>query len=132
MWGRVLGLLSLLSEEDPELQSYALKNLDQSVSNSWPQISEKIEVIKKLASKIDFIDYKRAALLASKVSYYLNDLDAAFEYALLAKDLFDINKHDDYTTKVISHSIQCYIKIIKEHKPINNAHSQFIYKIFSV
>lgn len=129
MWGRALALLSVLSEDDPELKSYAIKNLDQCASASWPQIADKLIEIKKLAKQIDFIDHKRAALLASKVSYYLDDLDGAFEYALLANDLFDINKRDEYTSKVISHSIQCYINIIKEQKPISNNHSQLVYKI---
>lgn len=130
MWGKTLGLLSLLSEDDPELLLYALKNLDQSVSVTWPQIADKLKIIKKLAKQNDFIEYKRAALLASKVSYFLSDFDEAFKYALLANELFDINKNDGYTSKVISYSIQSYVDITKKQKYISKIHSQLVHKIF--
>lgn len=129
MWGKTLGLLSLLSEDDTELQSYALKQLELSVLTSWPQIADKLDVIKNLAKKKDFFDYKHAALLASKVSYYLGDLDSSFEYALLSKELFDIKNTDDYTSKVISHSIRCYITNLKNEKPISSDHSQLVNNI---
>ena len=55
MWGKTLGLLSLLSEDDTELQSYALKQLELSVLTSWPQIADKLDVIKNLAKKKIFL-----------------------------------------------------------------------------
>jgi hypothetical protein len=68
-----------------------------------------------------FSQKKLAALLLSKVYYYLGEFNAAVEYALGAEDLFDLNKSQSsqyidtiigiyYLLTCLSVSLYCHSK----------------------
>ncbi|OHS96301.1 Proteasome/cyclosome repeat family protein [Tritrichomonas foetus] len=129
MWGKTLGLLSLLSEDDTELQSYALTQLDLTVSVSWPQIADNLGKIKSLAKNKSFFSRKKAALLASKVTYHLGELDSSLKYALLAENLFNLSNTDEFTSQILSYAIKKYVKAITSNENIDENHFNLVKNI---
>nr|CAG4715876.1 unnamed protein product [Naegleria fowleri] len=106
------GILSLLDENDADLQSIALKKLDQVVDQYWAEISESVRKLESLYEDEKFPNRELAALLTSKVYYHLNEFDESLQFALGAGRLFDVSKQDEdeYVNKIISKCIDTYIQ----------------------
>lgn len=107
------GVLALLSEPEDVLRQYAIQSLLPLVPQFWAEISEHIEAmsVSLLATGLDVgfvttnIPFARetlyesqelakqfrdaAALLASKVYYYLGEYDEALSFALGAGSAFE-------------------------------------------
>ncbi|PWN48456.1 putative RPN2-26S proteasome regulatory subunit [Violaceomyces palustris] len=105
------GILSLLDEQEPELQSYALKKLDSLVSQFWAEIADSVSKIEVLYETESFPERKLAALVASKVYFHLGEFDEALSFALGAGDLFDADQKDEYVDTVVSKAIDQYIEL---------------------
>lgn len=103
------GLISLLDEQDTQLQTFALTKLNETVDQFWPDISDSVTNIEILYEDTKFEQRELAALVASKLYYHLGDLVQSTNYALCAGDLFDINSQDEFVETIVSHCIESFI-----------------------
>lgn len=104
------GIVALLDEQEPELQSYALKRLDSLVHQFWAEIADAISKIEILYEDERFPDRQLAALVASKIYFHLGEHDEALMFALGAGPLFDVEVKDEYVDTVVSKAIDKYIQ----------------------
>ncbi|KAJ7979655.1 26S proteasome non-ATPase regulatory subunit 1-like [Quillaja saponaria] len=104
------GLLAMLNESHPLLKLHALSNLNNLVDNFWPEISTSVPVIESLYEDEEFDQHQRqlAALLVSKVFYYLGELNDSLSYALGAGSLFDVSEDSDYVHTLLAKAIDEY------------------------
>ncbi|KAG2721124.1 hypothetical protein I3760_02G066800 [Carya illinoinensis] len=107
------GLLAMLNETHPSLKLHALSNLNNLVDNFWPEISTSVPVIESLYEDEEFDQHQRqlAALLVSKVFYYLSELNDALSYALGAGSLFDVSEDSDYVHTLLAKAIDEYASL---------------------
>ncbi|KAH9944140.1 D-isomer specific 2-hydroxyacid dehydrogenase [Epithele typhae] len=109
------GVLALLSDPEPLLKQYALKALNQLVPQFWAEISEHIALIESLyeGEGLPQEAHDSAALLASKVYYYLGEYDEALSFALGAGSAFVADSRNpgagEYVETVVSKAIDRYI-----------------------
>ncbi|KAG9314283.1 26S proteasome regulatory complex non-ATPase subcomplex Rpn2 Psmd1 subunit [Chiua virens] len=125
------GVLALLSEPDPAFKHHAITALHPLVPQFWAEISEHIapmHVFPFLPCPIPHVLHSEslyesdqlpkpsrdlAALLASKVYYYLGEYDEALSFALGAVSAFEAEARDsnsiEYVETVISKAIDRYI-----------------------
>jgi hypothetical protein len=66
-----VGLLAMLEEDEKEIKAHALRQLDRVVPDFWAEISESLPDIESLYEDEEFSQRQLAALVASKVYYYL-------------------------------------------------------------
>ncbi|KIY50568.1 26S proteasome subunit RPN2a [Fistulina hepatica ATCC 64428] len=115
------GVLALLSEPDAVFKHHAIKALNPLVVQFWAEISEHITQIESLYEDTSLPAEARdlAALLASKVYYFLGEYDDALYFALCAGSAFDIDLKsdanripgiDEYAETVISKALDRYIE----------------------
>ncbi|KAJ1018085.1 hypothetical protein NDA16_004954 [Ustilago loliicola] len=104
------GIVALLDEQEPELQSYALKRLDSLVHQFWAEIADAISKVEILYEDERFPDRQLAALVASKIYFHLGEHDEALMFALGAGPLFDVEVKDEYVDTVVSKAIDKYIQ----------------------
>ncbi|KAF6144295.1 hypothetical protein GIB67_024522 [Kingdonia uniflora] len=104
------GLLAMLNEPHPQLKLHALTNLNAVVDNFWHEISTSVPIIESLYEDEEFDQSQRqlAALLVSKVFYYLGELNDSLTYALGAGPLFDVSEDSDYVHTLIAKAIDEY------------------------
>ncbi|KDQ63503.1 hypothetical protein JAAARDRAFT_119183 [Jaapia argillacea MUCL 33604] len=116
------GVLALLSEPDPYLKQYALKALNPLVPQFWAEISEHIAIIEALYENEGLTKDARdsAALLASKVYYFLGEYDEALSFALGAGSAFEAESRargaEEYVETVVSKAIDRYIQVRSEER----------------
>ena len=65
--GSAAGLLSMLEEEQTQLQVAALTNLNKVIDTHWAEVASSISVIEAMYEDEFFAQRELAALLASKV-----------------------------------------------------------------
>ncbi|KAH9846819.1 26S proteasome regulatory complex non-ATPase subcomplex Rpn2/Psmd1 subunit [Lenzites betulinus] len=110
------GVLALLFDPEPLLKQYALKSLNSLVPQFWAEISEHIALIESLyeSDELPQEAHDQAALLASKVYYYLGEYDEALSFALGAGSAFEADSRspgaEEYVETVVSKAIDRYIK----------------------
>ncbi|KAF8585578.1 26S proteasome regulatory complex, non-ATPase subcomplex, Rpn2/Psmd1 subunit [Ramaria rubella] len=110
------GVLALLSEPEPVLRQHALKALLPLVPRFWAEISEHIAAIETLYESDELPKESRdaAALLASKIYYYLGEYDEALSFALGAGSAFEAESRapgsEEYVETVVSKAIDRYIE----------------------
>lgn len=124
----------MLDDTAPELQSYALRTLNGPsgykdvgkrnmlvVESFWHEIDDHLPRLESLYEDPQFSDRRLAALVASKVHFYLSSYDLAMTYALGAEDLFDITEKSSYVQKIIDTCIDTYIsqRVAGKFKTIN-------------
>ncbi|KHG29065.1 26S proteasome non-ATPase regulatory subunit 1 [Gossypium arboreum] len=104
------GLLAMLNESHPQLKLHALTNLIGFVDQFWPEISTCVPIIESLYEDEEFGQHQRqlAALLVSKVFYYLGELNDSLSYALGAGPLFDVSEDSDYVHTLLAKAIDEY------------------------
>lgn len=100
--------LSLLSEKDLGLKTYALTSLIDIVDQLWAEIANKINELEELYEDKTFERRELAALVISKVYYNLGDFDEAVKFSLLAGEEFNINEHSQYVETIVSECIKRY------------------------
>ncbi|KAK3187852.1 hypothetical protein Dsin_027413 [Dipteronia sinensis] len=107
------GLLAMLNETHPLLKLHALSNLNSCVDQFWPEISTSVPIIESLYEDEEFDQHQRqlAALLVSKVFYYLGELNDSLSYALGASSLFDVSEDSDYVHTLLAKAIDEYASI---------------------
>ncbi|RDB29217.1 26S proteasome non-ATPase regulatory subunit 1 A [Hypsizygus marmoreus] len=116
------GVLALLQEPDPLFKQHALKALNPLVPQFWAEISEHIALIEALYETDELPKDARnsAALLASKVYYFLGEYDEALSFALGAGSAFEaetrIYGSEEFVETVISKAIDRYIQVRSEER----------------
>ncbi|KAJ2597467.1 proteasome regulatory particle base subunit [Coemansia sp. RSA 1804] len=105
------GLISLLDEEERELQFYGLTQLNAVSDRFWTEISDAISKIEILYEDESFEHRKLAALVASKIYFHLGEFDDALTFALGAGDLFNLTETSAYVQTVVNHAIDKYISL---------------------
>ncbi|KAK9288206.1 hypothetical protein L1049_016655 [Liquidambar formosana] len=124
------GLLAMLNETHPVLKFHALSNLNACVDSFWPEISTsglnldgfrsvcgiKLYVfdfflIESLYEDEEFDQRPLAALLVSKVFYYLGEFNDSLSYALGAASLFDVSEDSDYVHTLLAKAIDEYASL---------------------
>ncbi|KAL6333019.1 hypothetical protein AAG906_020039 [Vitis piasezkii] len=107
------GLLAMLNESHPMLKFHALSNLNTFVDYFWPEISTSVPIIESLYEDEEFDQRQRqlAALLVSKVFYYLGELNDSLSYALGAGPLFDVSEDSDYVHTLLAKAIDEYASL---------------------
>ncbi|OSX67352.1 hypothetical protein POSPLADRAFT_1042584 [Postia placenta MAD-698-R-SB12] len=109
------GVLALLTEPEPLLKQHALKSLSSMVPQFWAEISEHITLIESLYESDELAQGARdvAALVASKVYYYLGEYDEALSFALSAGSAFEADSRvpgaEEYVETIVSKAIDRYI-----------------------
>ncbi|XP_031379897.1 26S proteasome non-ATPase regulatory subunit 1 homolog A-like [Punica granatum] len=116
------GLLAMLNENHPRLKLHALSNLNKCVDYYWPEISTSVPIIESLYEDEEFDQHQRelAALLVSKVFYYLGELNDSLSYALGAGSLFDVSEDSDYANTLLSKAIDEYASLKSRAAESNN------------
>ncbi|VVA90001.1 unnamed protein product [Arabis nemorensis] len=104
------GLLAMLNEPHTSLKLHALSHLNKLVHQFWPEISTSVPIIESLYEDEEFDLHQRqlAALLVSKVFYYLGELNDSLSYALGAGSLFDVSEDSDYVHTLLAKAIDEY------------------------
>ncbi|KAJ1855457.1 proteasome regulatory particle base subunit, partial [Coemansia sp. RSA 486] len=105
------GLISLLDEEERELQYYGLAQLNAVTDRFWTEISDSISKIEILFEDESFEHRQLAALVASKIYFYLGEFDDALSFALGAGQLFSLTESSKYAETIVNHAIDNYIKL---------------------
>ncbi|QRW18607.1 26S proteasome regulatory complex, subunit Rpn2/Psmd1 [Rhizoctonia solani] len=109
------GILALLAEPELEIKQRAIVELIQLIPDFWAEISEEISAIEALSESSDLQPAARenAALVASKVYYYLGQYDDALSFALRAGNAFEAElkqeKSAEYAETIVSNAIDRYI-----------------------
>lgn len=109
MLGVAQALVAFLEEEIDSFKIHGLNELLKISENEWPEISESIDIITNLSKDESFTGQKLAALLASKLYYYMGNFSQAVQYAVLSGDHFNPVGTDPFTCTLVSHAIQDYI-----------------------
>ncbi|KAK6122778.1 hypothetical protein DH2020_043476 [Rehmannia glutinosa] len=110
------GLLAMLNESHPALKLHALSNLNALVDYFWPEISSRphhsfFECRESLYEDEEFDQRELAALLLSKVFYYLGELNDSLSYALGAGPRFDVSEDSDYVHTLLAKAIDEYASL---------------------
>ncbi|PAN40014.1 hypothetical protein PAHAL_7G284800 [Panicum hallii] len=105
------GLLAMLQEPAPELKLHALASLNSVVHLFWPEISTSVPTIESLYEDEEFDQRQLAALVVSKVFYYLGELNDSLSYALGAGPLFDVSDDSDYAHALLAKALDEYASI---------------------
>ncbi|XP_013636210.1 PREDICTED: 26S proteasome non-ATPase regulatory subunit 1 homolog A-like isoform X2 [Brassica oleracea var. oleracea] len=107
------GLLAMLNEPQPSLKHHALSHLNNLVDRFWPEISTSVPIIESLYEDEEFDMHQRqlAALLVSKVFYYLGELNDSLSYALGAGPQFDVSEDTDYFHTLLAKAIDEYASL---------------------
>ncbi|OIV94131.1 hypothetical protein TanjilG_31556 [Lupinus angustifolius] len=107
------GMLAMLNEPHLSLKLHALSNLNNLVDTFWPEISTSVPLIESLYEDEEFDQHQRqlAALLVSKVFYYLGELNDSLSYALGAGPLFDVSEDSDYVHTILAKAIDEYASL---------------------
>lgn len=101
--------LSLLEEQEPLLQSHALRSLNALADSFWPEISGAVDKIQELSENEAFKDRNLAAIVAAKVNFHLGSLDDALYYALSAGVLFNVDAETEFANTLRARCIDEYI-----------------------
>lgn len=105
------GLLAMLNESHPALKLHALSNLNALVNYFWPEISTSVPIIESLYEDEEFEQRQLAALLVSKVFYYLGELNDSLSYALGAGPEYDVSEDSDYVHTLLAKAIDEYASL---------------------
>ena len=103
-----VGLLAMLEEDEAEIKAFALSKLNAVTSDFWAEISESLPDIESLFEDEDFPQRPLAALVASKVYYYLGELGDSLTYALGAGALFNVEERSEYVETLLAKAIDEY------------------------
>ncbi|KAL9232768.1 hypothetical protein vseg_007838 [Gypsophila vaccaria] len=104
-------LLAMLSENHPSLKLHALCNLNNFAQFFWPEISPSIPLIESLYEDEEFPERALAALVVSKVFYFLGELNDSLSYALGSGPLFDVSEDSDYVRTLLDKAIDEYASL---------------------
>jgi len=109
-----VGLLAMLEEDEKEVKAHALVKLSEVVSDFWAEISESLPDIESLYEDEDFPQRQLAALVASKVYYFLGEMGDSLVYALGAGTLFDVDEGSEFVDTLLAKAIDEYCSLFQK------------------
>ncbi|KAL7420934.1 proteasome regulatory particle base subunit [Cryptotrichosporon argae] len=117
------GSLALLRDDDRDIRSYALSHLLSIVPQFWAEIGEDLPLIESLADpqsgELPPAGQPLAALLCSKVYFYLGERDEAVEFALRAAGVFGEEPQSEYKETIVAGCIDCAIAETQSGQPVD-------------
>ncbi|KIX07543.1 uncharacterized protein Z518_02196 [Rhinocladiella mackenziei CBS 650.93] len=111
------GLVGFLSEPDPELRSFALKQLDSQVDLLWTEIASSVGAIEALYEDDSFPERELAAIVASKVYYHLQEYNESMAFALGAGKRFRLDHAGEFEDTIISKCVDTFIALSASRDP---------------
>ncbi|KIW72108.1 hypothetical protein PV04_00328 [Phialophora macrospora] len=111
------GLVGFLSEPDPELRSFALKQLDSQVDLLWTEIANSVGQIEALYEDDSFPERELAAIVASKVYYHLQEYNESMAFALGAGKYFRLDNPGEFEDTIISKCVDTFIALSASRDP---------------
>ncbi|KAG9097187.1 proteasome regulatory particle base subunit [Ceratobasidium sp. UAMH 11750] len=109
------GVLALLAEPELLLKQHAILKPNGLVPDFWAEISEDVFTIETLSESQELSNkaHETAALVASKVYYYLGQYDDALSFAPRAGAVFEAERKlegsEEYVETTVSKAIDRYI-----------------------
>jgi len=116
----VSGLLALLDEELPKLQSYALEKLLDVLDEHWAEVADSLEKIEALSEDESFPFRELASFVSSKCFFHLEDYDDALRLALESGSYFDVGGTGEYEVTIVGQCIEKYIALRHEDAPVDS------------
>ncbi|EPY50668.1 19S proteasome regulatory subunit Rpn2 [Schizosaccharomyces cryophilus OY26] len=104
------GLMSLLDESEKELQIHALLKIYEFIDQLWPEISDDVTKIEVMYEDRSFPERELAALVVSRVYYYLGEYDEALQFALASGTKFLQDKNSSFKETLIFKCIDTFIQ----------------------
>ncbi|WWD07181.1 hypothetical protein V865_005278 [Kwoniella europaea PYCC6329] len=124
------GSLTLLEDEDKDIRVYALNHLLNIVGQFWAEMSDKLSYLELLADpmskELPSESRPQAALLISKIYYYMGYLDEAVEFALKAGGAFEKEKEGEFRETIISGCLDRAIEQTSRGEKIDTALSNIV------
>ncbi|OAG37744.1 hypothetical protein AYO21_07987 [Fonsecaea monophora] len=111
------GLVGFLSEPDPELRSFALKQLDSQVDLLWTELADSVGQIEALYEDDSFPERELAAIVASKVYYHLQEYNESMAFALGAGKYFRLDDPGEFEDTIISKCVDTFIALSASRDP---------------
>ncbi|KAF2751752.1 26S proteasome regulatory complex, non-ATPase subcomplex, Rpn2/Psmd1 subunit [Sporormia fimetaria CBS 119925] len=111
------GVVGFLSEPDPALQSFALRQLNDQIDLLWPEVAGSVSQIEALYEDEKFPERELAALVAAKVYYQLQEYNESMVFALGAGKLFDIHHDGEFEETILAKCLDTYIALSAMHNP---------------
>ncbi|KAE9552793.1 hypothetical protein FO519_004010 [Halicephalobus sp. NKZ332] len=112
------------------------------LTSTWFEVADYLPVIEKLSEEKNFSEYRRAALLASKVAYCLGDYGGSLQLALGAEDLFSLKPREAhpvfgpqdelYVNKVIEQAVDTYKIAKRDGTQINPRLENLLNRVFDM
>ncbi|VDO51681.1 unnamed protein product [Haemonchus placei] len=110
------------------------------LTNTWFEVADCASFIEELSENKDFPARQKAALLASKVAFCLEDYENALNFALAADTHFKLtprpksktvgDKDDEYVNKIIEIAIDSYKRIKNKAEKMDHRLEALINRIF--
>ncbi|WWC92551.1 uncharacterized protein L201_007510 [Kwoniella dendrophila CBS 6074] len=124
------GSLNLLEDEDKDIRVYALNHLLTIVGQFWAEMSDKLSYLELLADpmskELPPDSRPQAALLISKIYFYMGYLDEAVEFALKAGTSFEKEKEGEFRETIISGCLDRAIEQTSKGEKIDPALSNIV------
>ena len=114
------GVVGFLSEPDPELQTFALRKLNEEIDSLWTEVVDSVDQVEALYEDPQFPERELAALVAAKVYYNLQEYNESMMFALGAGKLFDIDKEGEFEDTIISKCVDTYIALSDTSSPTDS------------
>ncbi|CAE5960515.1 unnamed protein product [Arabidopsis arenosa] len=114
-------VLAMLNETHPSLKLQALINLNRFVHQFWPEISASLPILECLYEdeKFDQRFRQLAALLISKVFYYLGEINDSLSSALGAGSFLAVPDESDYYHTLLAKAIDEYASLRSKAVELN-------------
>ena len=121
-------LVSLLEEDDVELQITGLELINANIEHIWHEVSESILLIDSLTevdparldSGASLDDLKAlsslASIVLSKLYFHLGKLDEALKHALHSGTHFTTSADDEFTSTLLHFCVDKYIELRTRHE----------------
>ncbi|TYJ57313.1 hypothetical protein B9479_002046 [Cryptococcus floricola] len=116
------GSLTLLEDPDKDVRVYALNHLLTIVGQFWAEMSDKLPFLELLADplskELSTENRPFAALLISKIYFYMGFQDEAVEFALKAGSAFEKESEGEYKETIISGCLDQAIEMTQRGEKI--------------
>lgn len=126
------GVLSMLTTTPSDTTSQVLGLLNEHIDAFWFEVADSLSTLQHLATQSSL-----AALVLSKLHFYLADYPAAVKYALISGDLFNAQPDkSEYKQTLIAKIIDEYLVLRKSHeafdKPLTTEFGMALESMFSL
>lgn len=105
-------LISLLEEDDTELQIAGLEGINAHIEHIWHEVSENIPLIESLSEQEPSSELSNlASIVLSKLYFHLGQLEESLAHALHSGDYFAPTSKDEFSSTLLQFCIDKYIAL---------------------